>query len=109
MRWTKSGLIIPSPPPVQWAASHAMDPLIEPVADGKLRLYFSSRDDTGRSSTGYADFDPHTPQMLEFGQRALLEPGPLGSFDDSGAMGSCIVEHDGRKHLYYIGWTRGVS
>jgi hypothetical protein len=109
MRWTKSGLIIPSPPPVRWAVSHAMVPFVELVADGKLRMYFSSRDSAGRSSTGYADFDPRTPRILEFGERTLLEPGPLGSFDDSGAMGSCIVEHAGRKHLYYIGWTRGVS
>jgi hypothetical protein len=24
-------------------------------------------------------------------------------------MGSCLIEHQGRKYLYYIGWSRGVS
>ena len=39
----------------------------------------------------------------------LLEPGPLGCFDDSGAMGCWIVEHPGVERLYYQGWTLGVT
>lgn len=108
MGWQKQGLVIESPPPVSWAASHAMVPFVESAEDG-LRLYFSGRDSEGRSVTGYADGDPHEPRSLRFASRPILEPGPLGTFDDSGAMGSSLVVHDGRKYLYYIGWTRGVS
>ncbi|HEU4656677.1 MAG TPA: hypothetical protein VFR97_04090 [Capillimicrobium sp.] len=39
----------------------------------------------------------------------VLGPGALGAFDDSGVTGSCIVDHGGRKHLYYSGWSRGVT
>ena len=39
----------------------------------------------------------------------VLAPGPLGAFDDSGAMGSCLVCHDDRELLYFIGWNLGVS
>jgi hypothetical protein len=85
-----------------------MVPFVERNGDG-VRLYFSSRDEEGRSLTGVADFDPKSPERVEFAREPLLGPGALGGFDDSGAMGACLVEHDGRKHLYYIGWTRGVT
>jgi hypothetical protein len=107
MRWTKRGLLVRTPPPVPWAVSHATAPFVEP--DGSaLRLYFSGRDEKGRSVTGCAEFDPRTA-ALEFDGRALLKPGPLGAFDDAGAMGSCVVDYLGVKYLYYIGWSRGVS
>jgi hypothetical protein len=108
MGWRKQGLVIEPPPPVSWAASHAMVPFVESVDDG-IRLYFSGRDTDGRSVTGYADGDPREPRSLRFAHRPILKSGPLGAFDDSGAMGSSLVVHEGRKYLYYIGWTRGVS
>ena len=74
-----------------------------------LRTLFSGRDEHGRSVTGFADGDPLRPESLRYSDHPILEPGALGTFDDSGAMGSCMVTHEGRKHLYYIGWTRGVS
>jgi hypothetical protein len=73
------------------------------------RLYFSSRDEHGRSITGTAEFDPAACRVTRYHDRPLLEPGPLGAFDDSGAMGACLIDHQGRKYLYYIGWSRGVS
>ena len=33
----------------------------------------------------------------------------LGAFDDSGAMGTCVVHHQERDYLYYNGWNRGVT
>ncbi len=39
----------------------------------------------------------------------VLSPGPLGAFDDSGAMGSWLVRCDERLYLYYIGWSLTVS
>jgi hypothetical protein len=108
MRWEKRGLVIRSPPRVRWAASHAMVPFVE-RADEQVRIYFSGRDGEGRSVTGFAEGDPFRPQTLRFADQPVLEPGPLGTFDDSGAMGSCLVAQGERKHLYYIGWSRGVS
>jgi hypothetical protein len=108
MGWQKRGLVISSPPPVSWAASHAMVPFVESGGSG-VRLYFSGRDPEGRSVTGYAEGDPREPRSLRFASRPILEPGPLGTFDDSGAMGASLVVHEGRKYLYYIGWTRGVT
>jgi hypothetical protein len=84
-----------------------MVPFVEPHRDG-VRLYFSGRDHAGRSVTGSAELDPRAPESVEYGP-ALLGPGRLGAFDDAGATGSCLVSHEGRRLLYYIGWSRGVS
>jgi hypothetical protein len=109
MAWVKTGVVVPSPAPVPWAVSHAMVPFVERDRDG-LRLYFSGRDRAGRSVTGRARFQPGgVPKSTRFDREPVLEPGNLGTFDDSGAMGSCIVEQGGLKYLYYIGWSRGVS
>jgi len=42
-------------------------------------------------------------------EEPVLEPGDLGTFDDSGAMGTCVVRHAGREYLYYNGWNLGVT
>jgi hypothetical protein len=109
MRWRKLGRLIATPVPVDWGVSHAMVPVAERRADG-VRVYFSTRDLEGRSSTGFADFDPAAPtESLRYGGKAVLRPGRLGTFDDSGAMGAALVSRGDRKFLYYIGWSRGVS
>jgi hypothetical protein len=108
MRWQKRGVLVSAPAPVSWASSHAMVPFVERLGSAH-RLYFSARDEHGRSATGIADLDPAVPRVTRFHDRPVLGPGPLGAFDDSGAMGSCLIDHEGRKYLYYIGWSRGVS
>ncbi len=35
--------------------------------------------------------------------------GPTGTFDDSGVTSGCLVNHGGKKYLYYSGWTLGVT
>jgi hypothetical protein len=86
-----------------------MVPFLEWDAGGPW-LWFSSRDDEGRSHSGRVRFRPEDGEMRpELTDRALLEPGPLGAFDDSGAMGSCIVRRENVRYLYYIGWSRGVT
>jgi hypothetical protein len=109
MRWRKLGLLIATPAPIDWGDSHAMVPVAE-ARGATVRVYFSARDAEGCSSTGFADFDPADPdETLRFGASPLLRPGALGAFDDSGAMGASVVRVEGRTHLYYIGWSRGVS
>ena len=39
----------------------------------------------------------------------MLSPGELGAFDDSGAMATWLVSHQGRNFLYYTGWNLGVT
>jgi hypothetical protein len=86
-----------------------MVPFVDVRNEG-LALFFSSRDEKGRSSTGCASLDLSSAgAKIAAKPEPVLCPGPLGGFDDSGAMGACMVRHNGREHLYYIGWTTGRS
>ena len=108
--WTPRGLLVPAPAPLAWARSHAMVPFAEPRADGSVRVWLTARDADGRSHIGWALVDPAAGRVEAYSERAALDPGPLGAFDDAGVMTSCLVRgDDGALRLYYIGWTRGVT
>ena len=107
MTWLKRGLVVPSPPPLAWAASHAALPVVMPVRDG-LRLYCSTRDDQGRSHIAAGSLDLPA-RVATFDETAAVVPGALGTFDDRGVTSSCVVVEDGRILQYYTGWSLGVT
>jgi hypothetical protein len=109
VRWERRGLVLGAPPPLPWAASHAALPVPEPLADGRVRLFFSARDAHGRSSIACADVDLENREEPSLRPDAVLAPGPLGVFDDNGVTTSCLLEHEGRRYLYYSGWSLGVT
>lgn len=108
MRWLKQGLVIEPPVNLPWVASHAAVPHAEAFPDGRARVYFTTRDERRRSHIAVAEFEPGdwTPNVAP---EPVLRPGPLGAFDDSGVMTSCLVRHEGTEHLYYQGWQLGVT
>jgi hypothetical protein len=106
--WEKQGVLVPGPPPLSWAASHAALPVPRPAGD-QLELYFSSRDEDGRAHVGRARVATDLHGEPSYDAKPLLAPGPLGSFDDSGVTTSCVAEVRGELRLYYSGWTRGAS
>jgi len=74
------------------------------------RMYFYGRDIQNRSQPGYVEIDLKQPrEILKITRKPVLGLGSLGAFDDSGVMPSWIVDHRGKKYLYYSGWSRGVS
>lgn len=107
MRWRKEGLLIPPPTGLPWAVSHAAVPYADPEADG-LDVYFTTRDEHQRSHIGRATVDL-AERQVEMAPEPVLAPGPLGAFDDSGAMMSCIVRDGDALYLYYQGWSLGVT
>jgi hypothetical protein len=109
MGWTRLGRVVQPPGSPAWAASHAMVPFLERDEDG-FWLWFTARDAEGRSHTTRVRFSLDDRELQpELPERAVLEPGALGAFDDGGAMGSCVVGDGDRRLLYYIGWNRGVT
>jgi hypothetical protein len=86
-----------------------MVPFVRDVGEG-LELLFSSRDEHGRSHTGRAVLELSAESAsARVAPSPILSPGSLGAFDDSGAMGACLVRQGGVEFLYYIGWSRGVT
>lgn len=107
--WDKQGLLIDPAEGPDWMVSHAMVPVAEHRHDDVFRVYFSGRDDQNRSLVAYAEVDVAERTVLGFSERPVLGLGALGCFDDNGVTPSWVVDHGGRKYLYYIGWNRGAT
>jgi hypothetical protein len=106
MKWVKQGVIFAPDHDFDWMASHASIPVADPVSDEVLRIYFGARDRHGRSHLAYLEVEAGDPRrVLGLHDRPVLPLGEPGTFDDSGIMPSWLVNHEGRKYLYYIGWN----
>ncbi len=80
------------------------------VGEDTVRIYFGPRDEQGRTRTTFIEADADDPaQVRSVHDRPVLDLGRLGAFDDSGAMPGCVVDVDGEKWLYYIGWSPAVT
>lgn len=110
MRWVKKGLIFTVDNHSEWMSHHACVPIAEPISDDVLRIYFGPRDTQGRTRTTFIEVDADNPANVRYvHDRPVLDLGKLGTFDDSGAMPSSIVNDGPRKYLFYIGWNQGVT
>jgi hypothetical protein len=109
--WRRRGLLIPAPTPQPWAVSHAALPTVHERGNGLFDVYYSPRDAAGRAHVARARVlaDGETLTVVSFDDSPMLEPGPLGTFDESGVTVSCIVSTDQHTLLYYTGWTLGVT
>ena len=111
MAWLKQGLLIPPPTHLDWVASHAAVPFVQVHTDDAYTAWFTTRDARGRSQISRArvELAAAGQPRVTYDERPMLLPGAVGTFDDSGVMTSCLVEHDDRKYLYYQGWSLGVT
>lgn len=110
MKWIKKGLIFKTKNNYEWMSHHACVPIADKLNDKVLRIYFGPRDNNERTSTTFIEVEIDNPSnVLYVHDKPVLSPGRIGTFDDSGAMPSCIVNHGGKKYLYYIGWNRSVT
>ena len=91
-------------------ATHAAMPLPRLIDDERLRIHFGPRDADGRTRTAVVDVHPDEPsRIIELYDRPALDLGKRGTFDDSGAMPSCLIEYGADLWLFYIGWNQGVT
>lgn len=110
MKWKKLGLVFCPSGETDWMRSHAAVPIAEHIVDDLFRIYFTSRDSSSRSYTGFVIIDINQPNVImEMSTFPVLSPGGLGEFDDSGAMATWLAFYQGKRFLYYIGWNLGVT
>jgi hypothetical protein len=110
VKWVKQGVFLEAPTGLPWSASHAAVPHVDIRSDDALRIYFTTRDDRGRSHVARAEVHGELcGENLQLDPTPVLRPGPPGLFDDGGAMTSCMVRSGGSELLYYQGWSLGVS
>lgn len=110
MNWVKKGFIYKPGGEFDWVKDRAIAPICELLPDERLRIYFSSRDTNGRSTPVFLDTNPEQPEkIVSVSGTPILQFGKLGSFDDNGILSSSIVNFDGKKYLYYVGWNPRVT
>lgn len=110
MKWKKLGRIFEVTQQYDWMHSHAAVPFAECQEDDLYKIYFSTRNKNNESSIGYVVIDINKPtKILDFSKGPVLSKGELGTFDDSGVMGSCLIDVNKKKYLYYIGWNLGIT
>ena len=110
MIWRKLGNIFSPAHLPAGMISHAAVPVAEVLGPHIVRIYFSARDRRSRSHVLFMETDIRRPaEILRVSQGPVLSPGRLGCFDDSGAMGSCLIREDSQTYLYYVGWNLGCT
>ncbi len=99
--WNKKGNI--------FKEHHSQLPVVD-VHSGLFKIYYSTRDDLGRSVPMSIKLSGKDLSQYQDPERINLELGKPGSFDWSGIMPTDIVTlEDGTKYLYYIGWSRRID
>jgi hypothetical protein len=107
MKWLKKGLIYQPAGNKPWSLSHAQVPVAEYIDElDIIRVYFSTRDEYGCSRPDFVDLEADNPQkIVRRNELPILPLGKAGTFDDCGVMPSWLVNFQGKKYLYYIGWN----
>jgi predicted GH43/DUF377 family glycosyl hydrolase len=107
LKWNKKGIIYDVSGKFSWAKSHTSVPIVDQIDNSLFRIYFTSRNLKNQSSMGFFEIDINEPKKILYEtQEPILEPGKLGTFDESGVMGVSLVSHERKKYLYYVGWNQ---
>jgi hypothetical protein len=110
MKWKKKGLVFLPDGTFDWNKSHAQVPVVDKLNDKIWRIYYATRNSNNQCNTSFIEVEAGNPSnILYIHKEPLFKLGELGTFDDSGIMPSCVVNHDGKKYLYYIGWNAGSN
>ncbi|WP_454021092.1 hypothetical protein [Azospirillum sp. Marseille-Q6669] len=105
--WRPLGQVQAAPGIAPWGMSHASYPTVLPLDGERVRVFFSTRDAQQRSSIAALDLGLEGDRFEVLGapRGPLLSPGPRGAFDADGVTVGCVLRHDGRTYVFYLGWT----
>ncbi len=110
MKWRKLGRLYQPDGRKPWMQAYGANPIAEHIDGDRFRIYFSARDSANRSSISFIEIDLNEPgRVLCEADDAVLGPGELAMFDDSGVSIGCIVPVAEKRYLYYMGWHLTVT
>jgi hypothetical protein len=110
--WKKKGLLFDvSSFKKRGLHSHGSIPFAYHLREDLFRIFFSSRDEWGRSQPYYYDALINDGEIKLVGDVVgpIFDFGPKGTFDDNGIMPSCIIDMGDEVWMYYIGWNPQVT
>lgn len=110
MKWQKRGLVWAPQGDLPWAQTHASLPLVHVASPNQWWVYVSCRDADGKSRVGRLVVDTSSmpvgmPTVGHLEPAPVLSLGEPGTFDDSGAMPSWLIQDGDLLRMYYIGWN----
>jgi len=109
MSWIQRGFIFKPDGSRMWSRSHAQVPTALLLA-GRIRIYYATRDDLGRSHTSFVEVDATDPSKLVYDHPyPVMGLGKPGTHDEDGVMVGCIVHEGDQFRMYYTGWSKGGS
>lgn len=109
LAWQKSGRLFHAEGQRPWMQSHTALPTPLPLADGRVRIYFGTRDAEQRPHVGWLEAElGKTPRVVKVAAEPALGPGPPGHFDDNGVYPGPVVRREGRLWMYYVGRSNGT-
>lgn len=109
LHWQKKGLVFTPSGQGGWMTSHAQVPTALKVGD-EILMFFAARPKQSLSLPALLVLDANDPtKMLCVHDKALLDVGAPGTFDQHGVMPSCVLEVSGKLWMYYSGWCREVD
>ncbi len=108
--WEKLGRILAPDGRYPWMSTVTGAAFAVPAGDGALcDIYVAGRDDKNRTRIGKIRIDlEDLARPAEIGAQAVLALGELGAFDENGTGYPCLVPHEGRMRMYYVGWMPTV-
>jgi hypothetical protein len=84
---------------------HSQLPIVD-VYDDTYKIYYSTRNNEGKSIPMSINVFKHNLKSYIYPQKVNLELGKVGMFDHYGIMPTDIITlNDRTKYLYYIGWS----
>lgn len=107
MAWIKKGLLIQPKPKFWWNKSHNMLPTVVHHNNNYFYVYFSGRDNHGRSQIGRSLIQVINSDiiLIETDSEPIFQNGERGCFDDNGVTPSSVQDN----FFYYIGWNSGTT
>lgn len=106
MAWTQHTLIYKTDGSQPWSNTHTQVPTAL-VLEDRIRLYYATRDEKGRSLTSFIDVDrTNLSKIIYQHDKPVLELGAHGTHDEDGVMSGCVVQNGTEILAYYTGWSR---
>lgn len=111
MKWKKIGLVAGPDIKQKEQYSHCQLPVADIIDEKTVRVYYAGRTEDQVSHISTVDIELVGDKFVEKNrsEAPVLFPGPIGCFDQFGVYPSSILNYNGKKYLFYIGWIRGYE
>ena len=109
MLWKSEGLLFCPDHEISMINSHGWVPTPFKINEDVYKVFYAGRDKFNHSNIFAFDYSMNEQKITKIYQKPLLKKGRLGCFDDCAVIPSHIIKIKNKFHLYYIGWTRGIS